>query len=133
MLSRRVAGATPSSSKPTPDAPSAIACEIAATLAPRTSDGLRNKRWLPPVAGGYLLAFVLLTLTRSTGMASASPTASGPPAASRSPPSLPGSSGAARRPIDGAARRDRGHGGCPAQRLLLPTEPRHLVPARGGG
>ena len=30
--------------------------------------GLRNKRWLPAVAGGYLLAFILLTLTLSTGM-----------------------------------------------------------------
>lgn len=46
----------------------AVACEVAATMALRASDGLRDKRWLPAVVGGYLIAFTLLTLALSTGM-----------------------------------------------------------------
>ena len=46
----------------------AVACEVAATMALRASDGLRDKRWLPAVVGGYLVAFTLLALALSTGM-----------------------------------------------------------------
>lgn len=46
----------------------AIGTEVTATLALRASGGLRDRRWLPVVAGGYLLAFVLLGFALSHGM-----------------------------------------------------------------
>lgn len=47
----------------------AIGCELVATLALRASEGLRRKRWLIVVAGGYTLAFAFLALTLRAGMA----------------------------------------------------------------
>lgn len=46
----------------------AIGIEVAATLGLRASDGLRRKRWLPLVLGGYALAFLLLGLALREGM-----------------------------------------------------------------
>lgn len=47
----------------------AIAFEVAATMCLRVSDGLTDKRWMPAVAGGYLVSFVFLTLVLRHGMA----------------------------------------------------------------
>lgn len=47
----------------------AIAVEVTATLALRASDGFRRRRWIGPVAAGYVLAFVLLGLALRAGMA----------------------------------------------------------------
>ena len=46
----------------------AITAEVGATMSLRASDGLRKKAWLAPVGGGYLIAFVLLSLTLAEGV-----------------------------------------------------------------
>ena len=46
----------------------AIASEIVGTMSLRASDGLRDKRWLPIVVGGYLGAFAFLALALGNGM-----------------------------------------------------------------
>ncbi|WP_099020771.1 DMT family transporter [Mycolicibacterium palauense] len=46
----------------------AILLEVVATLSLRASEGLRRKIWLIPVLGGYVLSFVLLSVTLSQGM-----------------------------------------------------------------
>jgi small multidrug resistance pump len=46
----------------------AIIVEVAATLSMRASDGFRKKIWLIPVIGGYLISFVLMSLSLSRGM-----------------------------------------------------------------
>lgn len=46
----------------------AIASELVATLSLRASDGFRDKRWLAPVAVGYLVSLVFLSLALSAGM-----------------------------------------------------------------
>ena len=47
----------------------AIVSEVAGTLAMRQSDGMRKRVWVAPVAGAYLVAFVLLWLTLDAGLA----------------------------------------------------------------
>lgn len=47
----------------------AILSEVAATLSLRASDGLRKRIWIIPIAAGYLIAFGLLALVLSRGMA----------------------------------------------------------------
>ena len=47
----------------------AILAEVAATMSLRASGGLARKAWIAPIAGGYLLAFVLLSLALSHGLA----------------------------------------------------------------
>jgi len=47
----------------------AIGSEVAATLSLRASGGMRDKRWLPAIIGGYLFAFVMLSLALSEGIA----------------------------------------------------------------
>lgn len=47
----------------------AILAEVAATLCLRASNGLHDKRFYAPVIGGYVLAFVMLSMTLSHGMA----------------------------------------------------------------
>lgn len=46
----------------------AISSEVTSTLSLRASAGLRRRRWIPVVAGGYLLAFGLLALSLDAGM-----------------------------------------------------------------
>ena len=46
----------------------AILIEVFATLALRASDGFRKRVWIAPVVLGYLVSFVLLSLTLSLGM-----------------------------------------------------------------
>ncbi len=46
----------------------AIATEVSATLALRASRGLRRKRWIPVIAGGYVIAFTFLALSLDAGM-----------------------------------------------------------------
>ncbi|WP_410573635.1 DMT family transporter [Amycolatopsis sp. cmx-4-61] len=46
----------------------AILSEVAATLSLRASEGLRRKRWVVPVAAGYLGAFGLLAVALAHGM-----------------------------------------------------------------
>ncbi|MBW8482716.1 DMT family transporter [Actinomadura parmotrematis] len=46
----------------------AIASEITGTLGLRASEGLRRRRWLAPVAAGYLAAFAFLSLALRAGM-----------------------------------------------------------------
>lgn len=46
----------------------AIGCEVTATLSLRASEGLRRRLWLIPVAGGYTISFVFLSLALSAGM-----------------------------------------------------------------
>lgn len=46
----------------------AILTEVAATLSLRASEGLRNKRWIAPVAVFYIAAFSLLTIALAQGM-----------------------------------------------------------------
>jgi len=46
----------------------AIASEVAATMSLRASDGLRDKRWIPAIAGGYIVAFAFLTLALLEGL-----------------------------------------------------------------
>jgi small multidrug resistance pump len=46
----------------------AILTEVVGTLALRASDGFRKRRWIIPVAIGYLASFYLLWLTLSLGM-----------------------------------------------------------------
>lgn len=46
----------------------AIAMEVVATLSLRASDGFRRRRWIAPVAAGYLVSFYLLWLSLSLGM-----------------------------------------------------------------
>lgn len=46
----------------------AIACELVATLGLRASEGLRRRRWIAVVIGGYALAFGFLALTLRAGM-----------------------------------------------------------------
>jgi small multidrug resistance pump len=46
----------------------AIVAEVVATLSLRASEGLKRKRWIPPVAVGYAGAFGLLTLALAQGM-----------------------------------------------------------------
>ncbi|WP_410643900.1 DMT family transporter [Amycolatopsis sp. lyj-346] len=46
----------------------AILAEVAATLSLRASEGLKKKRWIAPVAAGYLGAFGLLTIALAQGM-----------------------------------------------------------------
>ena len=45
-----------------------ILSEVAATLSLRASDGLRKRRWIIPIALGYLAAFTCLGLALSAGM-----------------------------------------------------------------
>lgn len=45
-----------------------IACEVAATLSLRASDGFRRRLWLIPVGAGYTLAFTFLGLALGAGM-----------------------------------------------------------------
>ena len=47
----------------------AIVSEVAATMSLRASDGFRRRWWLPAVVGGYLLAFVFVSLALAEGMA----------------------------------------------------------------
>lgn len=47
----------------------AILSEVGATMSLRASGGLVRKAWILPVAGGYLLAFVLLSLALAEGLA----------------------------------------------------------------
>jgi small multidrug resistance pump len=47
----------------------AILAEVAATMSLRASDGLTKRAWLLPVTAGYVLAFVLLSLALSEGLA----------------------------------------------------------------
>lgn len=47
----------------------AITCELVATLGLRASEGLRRRRWLVVVTGGYALAFGFLALALRAGMA----------------------------------------------------------------
>lgn len=47
----------------------AILSEVGATMSLRASDGLARKAWILPVTGGYLLAFVFLSLALSEGIA----------------------------------------------------------------
>jgi small multidrug resistance pump len=46
----------------------AILSEVAATLSLRASEGLKKKRWIVPVAAGYLGAFGLLALALARGL-----------------------------------------------------------------
>jgi len=46
----------------------AILAEVAATLSLRASEGLKKKRWIAPIAVGYLGAFGLLTIALADGM-----------------------------------------------------------------
>ena len=46
----------------------AIGTEVLATLSLRASDGFRRRRWIVPVAAGYLLSFYLLCVSLSLGM-----------------------------------------------------------------
>jgi small multidrug resistance pump len=46
----------------------AIGSEVLATLALRASDGFRRRKWIAPVAAGYLVSFYLLWLSLSLGM-----------------------------------------------------------------
>lgn len=46
----------------------AIGIEVLATLALRASDGFRRRRWIAPVAFGYLVSFSMLWLALSLGM-----------------------------------------------------------------
>ncbi|MCZ2836905.1 DMT family transporter [Modestobacter sp. VKM Ac-2985] len=47
----------------------AIACEVAATMSLRASEGLRDKRWAPLIVLGYLACFTFLTLALREGLA----------------------------------------------------------------
>ena len=47
----------------------AILFEVMGTVALRASDGFRKRRWILPMAIGYLASFYLLWLTLSLGMA----------------------------------------------------------------
>ena len=47
----------------------AILFEVMGTAALRASDGFRKRRWIFPMALGYLASFYLLWLTLSLGMA----------------------------------------------------------------
>lgn len=47
----------------------AIGCEVGATMSLRASDGLRDKRWAPLIAVGYLACFSFLTLALREGLA----------------------------------------------------------------
>lgn len=46
----------------------AIGMEVLATLSLRASDGFRRRKWIAPVAAGYLVSFYLLWLSLSLGM-----------------------------------------------------------------
>jgi small multidrug resistance pump len=46
----------------------AIILEVGATLALRASDGLTRRRWIAPVAVGYVGAFTLLAFSLRAGM-----------------------------------------------------------------
>lgn len=46
----------------------AIGSELLATLSLRASDGFRRKLWLIPMAIGYLVSLVFLSLSLSAGM-----------------------------------------------------------------
>lgn len=46
----------------------AILSEVAATVALRASGGLRRRRWIAPVAVGYVASFVLLGFSLHFGM-----------------------------------------------------------------
>jgi small multidrug resistance pump len=46
----------------------AIGMEVLATLSLRASDGFRHRKWIGPVAAGYLVSFYLLWLSLSLGM-----------------------------------------------------------------
>ncbi len=46
----------------------AVVTEVGAALSLRASQGLKRKRWLAPVALGYLTAFGLLTVVLAMGM-----------------------------------------------------------------
>ncbi len=47
----------------------AIVFEVTGTMSLRASEGMRNKKWLPVIVGGYVLAFVFLGLALRAGMA----------------------------------------------------------------
>ncbi|WP_433730440.1 DMT family transporter [Actinoplanes sp. CA-051413] len=47
----------------------AILSEVGATMSLRASDGLARRRWILPVAAGYILAFILLSFALSAGLA----------------------------------------------------------------
>lgn len=46
----------------------AILAEVTATLCLRASDGLRRRRWIVPIAIGYVASFVLLAMVLDLGM-----------------------------------------------------------------
>lgn len=46
----------------------AITSELMGTLSLRASDGFRHKRWLVPMAAGYLVSLVFLSLALNAGM-----------------------------------------------------------------
>ncbi|MEZ0492786.1 multidrug efflux SMR transporter [Kineococcus sp. TBRC 1896] len=46
----------------------AVVFEVAATAVLRVSDGGRRRRWLPVVAGGYLVSFGFLSFALRAGM-----------------------------------------------------------------
>lgn len=46
----------------------AIVTEVCATLSMRASDGFRKKRWIAPIALGYVLAFTFMALALGAGM-----------------------------------------------------------------
>jgi small multidrug resistance pump len=46
----------------------AILIEVVATLSLRASDGFRRKKWIAPVAAGYVASFYLMWVSLSLGM-----------------------------------------------------------------
>lgn len=47
----------------------AILAEAVATMSLRASDGMRKKKWIIAIAGGYIVSFVLLSFALDHGMA----------------------------------------------------------------
>jgi small multidrug resistance pump len=46
----------------------AILIEVVATLSLRASEGFRRKKWIAPVAAGYVASFCLMWVSLSLGM-----------------------------------------------------------------
>ena len=46
----------------------AILTEVGATMSLRASDGLRKRPWIAAIVGGYILSFVMLSLSLDHGM-----------------------------------------------------------------
>jgi small multidrug resistance pump len=46
----------------------AILIEVVATLSLRASEGFRRKKWIAPVAAGYVASFYLMWVSLSLGM-----------------------------------------------------------------